>query len=217
MMKILIDIDGTIYNFVDYFIQHLLSKGVIEHPLIESDITDYNLCEVLNLPKEKVNEEIVAFCLEGWFRGSPAYSSGRWIRRLQDRGHRITFCTEKPIATNETLNHEIGVWLQKHFGRHEMVIVASDIPSIVKRTWSCATHHAVVDDKVENVVAGAAVGCYSILMNRSWNIQYDLSVVNRYLVGTIVRADSWHDAYNLLVAYENENELDASKTFRKFW
>lgn len=110
MKVILIDIDGTLNNFDEYFISEFKR---LHHELVNENTNPKNHVDVLNIDRAKGLELLRS---NGFTEGmKPLKGSVEAVHAISERGHQIFFCTSLVTDFSNTLRDRVQ-WIGKWFG-----------------------------------------------------------------------------------------------------
>lgn len=143
MLKIGIDMDGVIANWIDSAIKNIKEKFNLE--LIEEDFTNVRTIELLQskIPelKDKTKEEIYSIvCPSGFFENLEPYKGAIDSVLELSKNYQIVFVT-KPLEYKYSA-HEKLIWLKKYFKEIEYdVIFVKD-----GRAKGLINVHLMIDD-----------------------------------------------------------------------
>ena len=193
-MNITVDIDGTVYSFVQHFLDYLwLNTNLLPCPKFEDEIKGCNLTDFLPLSDLELKKHFMTFGESGWYSDGPSYKSGFWLRKLGKEKHTLHFVTLKPTVGR--VEKDTKAWVLQHFHTRE-THVYTKVQNQTARSWLYADSDLVVDDKPENVSMAIAAGAYAVLIDRPWNQDVHLDVMNKYCYGEAVRLGSWGEIYD---------------------
>ncbi len=182
-MRILVDCDGVLSNFIDHVLVELNDICGTKHVI--DDVTEWEMYEALKVPgeaRERVDEIVMS---PGFCAYLPTISGAREaLDQLRADGHQVR-CLTTPFKGDNWMPERVH-WLRKHMGfnRKEVIFCHEK-----EYEWG----DVLVDDKIENLQAWQArhpLG-KAILFVQPWNKSDD-----RWQGA---RADDWRDVLRWVI------------------
>ena len=158
-MKIAIDLDGCVYDYVAALRGHFAAHGVEFMP----DPDRYEIWDCWNIDKERYLQIVRQAEFEGLFhQGQPYPGAIEALQQLKKAGHSIHIITHRmnPHAQTSTVG-----WL-----------ASNDVPCDTLTFTEDKSGYPVdicIEDNIENANAIVAGGVPCVLMDRPWNAQFE--------------------------------------------
>lgn len=176
-MKILVDMDDTIIDLLDAWIQYLNKKYDLS--VDPTEVTDWDISNFFpTLSKEEVYEPLALE--EFWKLVHPKYDAMAYIQKLHDDGHDIYVVTASDYRTIKVKFD----WLIKRYfpciSWNHMIIASQK---------SMILGDILIDDGVHNLEDGHY---QKVLMTAPHNMGYDAEAHG------MKRANSWAEAYEYI-------------------
>lgn len=158
-MKVLVDCDGVLSDFVNYLLVQLAVNGLIALDVKAEDVTQYDLSKSLGVSWDTINSFVR---IPGYCASMPPYPEAKkWLADLREIadvtivtapykgsrhwiGERIWWLTQEFDLTE----HEICVWDQKHRIEGDLIIddapkhvEAADYGWLMARPWNADSTH----------------------------------------------------------------------------
>jgi hypothetical protein len=163
-MRVMFDIDGVGFNFVDSchrYLEHigqghLWKSGPTPNPYWDW-YKDWGW----------TTEQFIEFCNAGAdagfiFAGPVNDGYVEMIATCGRLGHEIIIATDRPFGSTPEVSQKLTVdWLEQHGIEYDELHFTAD-----KTTSNC---HMTIDDKLSNYDALVAAGVKAYLLNRPWN------------------------------------------------
>lgn len=150
-MRIGVDLDGVVYEFVDALRSLLIWRGRIVEPVPPATHWSFYKDWGLTTP------EFLDILCEGivFLTGHPTAGAIRGLVRLRNAGHTIHIVTHRSAeAATET-------WLHTHGVPYDSLTFSED--------KTCVPVDVFIDDRKENYDAIEAAGILAFLYDRPWN------------------------------------------------
>lgn len=192
-MKIGIDLDGVVYDFVGA-IRKFVSNRYPHMPLLDTGPTCWDFYDVdwgMSL------EAFLALCDDSvdngfvFWDGDPIPGSVEMMRRLKNAGHTLHIVTDRSYGTKSKI--ATTAWLKAYDVPYDTLTFASD-KTLVRTDF-------FIDDKPANVKALRDAGCHAFLLDLGRNDQAGQA----WLIPSL-------DVFEVQVA-EISASLDPMKTF----
>ena len=148
-MRIGLDIDGVLADFVTPFLQ-LLEQRVGGPAIDPASITDPNFQHHPFLTKEIINDCMVetSYDPEFWRVLAPLPSAEQWQSLDQiSRDHEVVFITHRWVRETYDINHVTCEWLRRHGIDDPVVLFTQELKSQVVKQMNV---ELFVDDRHEN-------------------------------------------------------------------
>lgn len=176
-MRILIDIDNTIENLIEIWVESLnQTYGTNVSP---DDITDWDICRFFpTLTEKEVFSEIKK---EGfWKKAEPIGGAPEYVKKLIDDGHEVYFCSATDCYD---IRPKYEDFLCRYFPFVDWShIIFCSNKQIIKAD-------VLVDDGIHNLENGEYI---KILYSQPQNSWYDEKKHGMY------RVSDWKEAYELI-------------------
>lgn len=170
-MKIGVDLDGVVYDFVDSLREYLVTHcDFPRYDLGESTSWEFfkdnwgmELADFLRHFEDGVNADVV------FTHGEPEPYSVDTIALLRDEGHSIHIVTHRELGCSV---ENTARWLRKHGVKYDTLSFSKDKTVVPVDVF--------IEDNMGNFTALEQAGVRSVLMNRPWNqdLQTDYRVNN---------------------------------------
>lgn len=188
-MRIGIDLDGVVYDFVASFRRYLTDVVGWVGPLPEP--TTWNVWEDWGMSMEQWARWFAAGVEAGHiFRdGEPIEGAAQVIRAAKDHGHDVFIVTHReqhPKAISST--HE---WLAEHQIPYDVIAFARDKTVIPVDVF--------IEDNVDNAWALEASGVHALLFDQPWNRRW-----KGLPVRDLTRAHDWNEIRIYMEMEEDE-------------
>lgn len=179
-MKIGIDIDGVLTNFVDTFIE--LVKERFGSRFAVEDIRDHDLYKVLGIDKKEAFQLVVETLNRPL---EPQKGAIEAVRGLS-QSHEIYFITARPNGTEAVT----GEWLRSHGLPTERLVFRKE----GNKHEHEVNLDVIIDDNIEEVVGWIGKATMIIIFDHPWN--KSLNIRNHF-----IRAYGWRDVLELLAKH----------------
>jgi len=165
-MRVMMDLDGVVFNFADSLKRYLLLAGIrkpgdipdgeTKHwNFFEDEGWDLSLGEFLQHCNDGADAGVV-------FAGPTRPGALEMYDTIWNAGHEIIIITDRPFGTTPEVSRKITRdWLEQHSLRYHTLIFSAD--------KTCTRTDIAIEDKLENYDALNAVGTEVYLINRPWN------------------------------------------------
>lgn len=187
-MRIFLDMDETLVNLVDPWLDYLNSLACTEYT--RDNTTNYS---VEGSFQGKLSTDVIfkPFNTPGFWKGLPPFQGAvEFVQRLVDNDFDVYIATIP--ARGEVCAYEKEQWVQEHLpflGRERLIMA----------------HHkhvlrgdAILDDKPSNIVAFKGL---PLLFDKPWNQDSELKK-EHYHEGMFIRVHSFEEAFNRLIQLE---------------
>ncbi len=185
-MRIGVDLDGVLYDFVGALREYAISVNYHEDQLPPNKTWDFHnewgmsLGEWKSLVREGVEAGVV-------FRvGSPSLHAPLVLGWLRAQGHTIHIVTHREWGTKSHTNTE--AWLKAWEIPYDSITYAQDKTLVPTDIF--------VDDHVANLDALRAAGTVAVAFDRPWNEEW-----------SGLRVSTWRDFHTLVRSFEEEEKL----------
>lgn len=184
-LRIGLDLDGVVYDFVDDFRQYLVEGMYLsgDYP----DPTSWNIWD--HWP---ITEEMFAGHLKDAIKFGDLFAHADCtypgavaaVRRLADAGHTIHIVTHRPTAAVAATVQ----WLADVDLPYTTLTFAADKTTVPV--------NVIIEDNVDNALAVVSTGARAILMDRPWNREWEGAEVHD--TGSLIRVTGWDDVETLV-------------------
>jgi uncharacterized protein len=176
-MKIGLDIDGVITNFVDTFVDVVKEEYGVRFS--QDDVREHDLYEVLGISKADALRLIRATLMRDLEPQAGAIDA---IKQLS-KSHQLYFITARPPDTYEITK----CWLQKHGLLTENLIFLKDGTKFTHT--ECLD--VVIDDNLDEIIGWLGKTPLIIVFDHPWNKSVNIKK-------NFVPAYGWHDILEIL-------------------
>tara|TARA_Y100000310_G_scaffold330212_1_gene401488 strand:- start:1026 stop:1610 length:585 start_codon:yes stop_codon:yes gene_type:complete len=139
---ILIDVDGVLADFLTPTLN--LINGIIEHPVTEKDITQWDIFKSIKSEKHDIEK----ICFEEYSKDGFALSLKPYSNCIDSINHinniaNLYFVTV-PVVSSKTWCHDRVAWLKKYFNINDEQVIFTHKKSLVRGNM-------LIDDRIEYV------------------------------------------------------------------
>ena len=176
-MRIGIDIDDTIAQFIPYFIKRYNEKYGTEFNV--EDIKSFCLEEELDTIRRRIDDEVFGMQVKGEYWKLECYPDvAECISHLKDDGNEIILITSR-VCASDTVE-----WLKRYGIEYDELYTIKSKQYIL----GALNLDFFIDDSLENIKYAEYFGIKPILFNQPWNSDCDRKNVKRVF--------NWEDIYN---------------------
>jgi len=182
--NICIDIDGTITE--PYYWLELANKYFGKN-IKPSDVTKYEIHEVLNIPREDYLKFYELY-REHMHIESDLREDAKQILSILKQLHNISYVTARDVALREITVE----WFTKHgLPQAELYLLGTHYKVDQAKELKC---HIFIEDRYENAIQLALAGFKVLLIDCTYN--------QRILIPGITRVFSWKDIYEVIEKFK---------------
>jgi 5'(3')-deoxyribonucleotidase len=157
-VKLLVDVDGVLADFVSGLCARLKERGFTRTP---EDIRSWSLED--SLTAEEVRECMHIMSVPGFCRSLEWYEGAKDFLRLL-RGAGDVFAVTAPFDASETWERERKAWLESHIPRKQVLPISGEFKRLVRGDVLIEDHPGTACEWLEDNPSGVA-----ILIDRPWN------------------------------------------------
>lgn len=187
-MRILLDCDGVLSNYVEHLIFELNAAMGTNHT--PGDVYEWEVYDALEVPENIRARMELLVQQPGFCAGLPEIPvAAEAMKCLRASGHSL-YCVTAPFIGNNWM-HERRDWLRRHMGFHRKQVIFCYDKEVTQGD-------VLIDDKVDNLLKWSATNPEgtAILFEQPWNRN------DPHWDG--IRVDNWPDLVALLDGYDDE-------------
>lgn len=182
-LKILVDMDDTIENLLDSWLNFLNKKYNKNIKYDEVLDWDMKLCYP-DLTEDQIKEPL--YIDSFWETVQPKVDAMYYLEKLIQDGHDVYICTN---SNYKTISAKIDHILKKYFPFIDLSQV------IVIKDKQLLNADILIDDGIHNLLGGNYM---KLLYNAPYNIKYK----ERDLFNDIIRVYNWKQIYDIISNYD---------------
>lgn len=165
-MRINIDLDGVVYDYVDTLRTYLIDRCGYE-PETLTPVRTWNFYEAhWGMSKDEWLEHNAMAVDEGYLFqvGNPIPCAIEALKLLEHDGHEIHFVTTRYFSSPAACEYNTRIWLKSHRLDHWPLTITKD-----KREVAA---DILLDDLIDNVQAAEEAGQLGYLFDQPWNVKF---------------------------------------------